>query len=86
MKYNIYDQSKNGGFGYETLPQFSFRPQPIDMMPARATAEPCADPINLTNQLATILIESSGIEPNGWGVSIRNLTPITMTNSFTLDV
>jgi hypothetical protein len=36
-------------------PQFPFRPQPIDMTPPRATAEPRVDPNNLTNQLATIL-------------------------------
>jgi hypothetical protein len=37
------------------------------MMPARATAEPGADPNNLTYQLATILRESFGIEPKGRG-------------------
>jgi hypothetical protein len=41
--------------GYETPPQFPFRPQPFDMTLARATTEPGADPNNLTNQLATIL-------------------------------
>jgi hypothetical protein len=34
---------------------------------ARATTGPGADPNNLTNQLATILHESFGIEPNGRG-------------------
>jgi hypothetical protein len=34
---------------------------------ARAMAEPGADPNNLTNQLATILRESFGIEPKGRG-------------------
>jgi hypothetical protein len=36
------------------------------MTPARATAKPGTDPNNLTNQLATILCESFGIEPKGW--------------------
>jgi hypothetical protein len=35
------------------------------MTPTRAMAEPGADPNNLTNQLATILRESFGIEPKG---------------------
>jgi hypothetical protein len=55
------------GFGYETPLQFPFRPQPIDMMPAQATAEQGAYPNNLTNQLATILRESFSIEPKGQG-------------------
>jgi hypothetical protein len=62
---NAYGHSEAGGFGYETPPQFLFRPQPIHMMPARATAEPGADPNNLTNQLATIMRESFDIEPKG---------------------
>jgi hypothetical protein len=37
------------------------------MTPARATAEVCRDPNNLTTQLATILRESFGIEPKGRG-------------------
>jgi hypothetical protein len=32
--FNTYGQLETGGFGYETLSQFPFRPQPIDMMPA----------------------------------------------------
>jgi hypothetical protein len=71
-------------FGYEALLQCPFRPQPIDMMPARATADPCDDPNNLTTQLATILGESFGIEPKGRGVSVKNLTLTTRTNSLTL--
>jgi hypothetical protein len=67
MRHDTLGQTKFGGFGYETPLQFPFRPQPIEMMPARATAEPCADPNNLTNQLATILRESFGIEPKGRG-------------------
>jgi hypothetical protein len=55
------------GFGYETLPQFPFRPQPIEMTPAQSTTEPCMNPNNLTTQLATILRESFGIEPIGRG-------------------
>jgi hypothetical protein len=47
--FNTYNQPKIGGFGYLTPPQFPFRPQLIDMMPARASAEPGADPNNLTN-------------------------------------
>jgi hypothetical protein len=65
--YNSYGPSYNSGFGYETPPQFPFRPQPINMSPARATAEPCADPNNLTIQLSTILRVSIGIEPKGRG-------------------
>jgi hypothetical protein len=63
--FNAYGQPEAGGFGYETLPQFPFRLQPIDMMPARATVELGADPNKLSNQLATILRESFGIEPKG---------------------
>jgi hypothetical protein len=63
--FNAYRQPKTGSFGYETPPQFPFRTQPIDMMPHRATAEPGMDPNNLTNQLATILRVSFGIEPKG---------------------
>jgi hypothetical protein len=48
-RFNTYGQPKVGSFGYETPPQFSFRPQPIDMTPARATAEPDVDPNNLIN-------------------------------------
>jgi hypothetical protein len=65
MWYNTYSLLKHGDFGYETLPQFPFRSQPIEMTPARATAEPCADPNNVTTQLTTMLIESFGIEPKG---------------------
>jgi hypothetical protein len=65
--FNVYGQLEAGGFGYETPLQFSFRPQPVDMTPARVTAEPGADPKNLTNQLATILHESFGIESKGRG-------------------
>jgi hypothetical protein len=65
LRFNAYDQPKAGGFSYETLSHFPFRPQPIDMTPTRATAEPGMDPNNLTNQLATILREYFGIEPKG---------------------
>jgi hypothetical protein len=65
-RFNTYGQLKVDSFGYKTLPQFPFRPQPIDKMPAWATAEPGADSNNLTNQLAAILHESFGIEPKGW--------------------
>jgi hypothetical protein len=67
IRYNTYGQSEYDGFGYETPPQFPFRPQPIDMTPAQTTTESCADPNNLTNQSATILRESFGIEPKGQG-------------------
>jgi hypothetical protein len=63
--FNDYGQPKAGGFGYETPPQFPFKPQLIDMTPARATTEPDTDPNNLTNQLATIMRESFDIEPKG---------------------
>jgi hypothetical protein len=69
MWFNAYGQLEADNFGYETPPQFPFRSQPIDMTPTRATAEPCTDPNNLTNQLATILQESFNIEPKGhWRV------------------
>jgi hypothetical protein len=42
-----------------------FRPQPVEVTLALATSEPCADPNNLTTQLANILRESFGIEPKG---------------------
>jgi hypothetical protein len=64
-RFNAYSQPKVDGFGYETPPQFPFRPQSVDMMPSRAIAEPNVDPNNLTNQLGTILRESFGIEPKG---------------------
>jgi hypothetical protein len=66
-RFNAYGQPKTDDFGYETPPQFPFRPQPIDMTSARATAEPGADRNNLTNQLATILRESFDIESKGRG-------------------
>jgi hypothetical protein len=64
---NTYGQPEAGGFGYETLPQFPFRPQPIEVTPTRATTEPGIDPNNLTNQLATVLREYFNIEPKGRG-------------------
>jgi hypothetical protein len=67
MWHKTLGQPEFGGFGYETPPQFPFRPQPIDMTPTRATAKLGADPNNLTNQLATILRESFDIEPRGQG-------------------
>jgi hypothetical protein len=63
--FNAYGQSEAGGFGYETPPQFLFRPKSIDMTPAQATAKPGADPNNLTYQLSTILRESFDIEHKG---------------------
>jgi hypothetical protein len=66
-RFNAYGQPKAGDIGYETPPQFPFRPQPIDMTPIRAIAEPGVDPNNLTNQLAAILRESFDIEPKGQG-------------------
>jgi hypothetical protein len=65
MSYNTYGSPGHDGFGYETLLQFPIRPQPVEMIPAQATIEPCADPKNLKTQLATILRESFGIEPKG---------------------
>jgi hypothetical protein len=65
--YNTYDPLEHGGFGYKTSPQLPFRSQSVEMMPARATAEPCTDPNNLTTRWATILRESFGIEPKGQG-------------------
>jgi hypothetical protein len=62
---NVCGQPKAGDFDYETPPQFPFRPHPVDITPARATAEPGAEPNNLTNQLTTILHVSFGIEPKG---------------------
>jgi hypothetical protein len=59
--FNAYGQSEADDYSYETPPQFLFTPQPIDMIPARATAELGVDPKNLTNQLAIILHESFGI-------------------------
>jgi hypothetical protein len=64
-RFNTYGQPETGGFGYETQPQFLFRPQPIDMMLHQAIAEPGMDSNNLTNQLATILHEYFDIEPKG---------------------
>jgi hypothetical protein len=64
--FSTYGQPETSGFGYET-PQFCFKPQPVDMTPPQATAKPGVDRNNLTNQLATILRESFGIEPKGRG-------------------
>jgi hypothetical protein len=72
---NTYGQSKASGFGYKTPLQFPFRPQRVDMTPARVTIEPGADPNNLTNQLATILRESFGIEPRGRGLTYQKPYP-----------
>jgi hypothetical protein len=66
-RFNAYDQPEADSFGNETPLQFPFSPQSIDMMSAQATAEPRADPNNLTNQLTTILRESFGIEPKDRG-------------------
>jgi hypothetical protein len=73
--FNVYVQPEAGGFGYETPPQFPFKPQPVDMTPSRATAESSADSNNLTNQLATILRESFGIEPKGQGCVYQKSYP-----------
>jgi hypothetical protein len=73
--FNAYGQPKADGFGYESPPQFPFRPQPVEMRPARATAEPGTDPNNLMNQLATILCESFDIEPKGRGRVYQKLYP-----------
>jgi hypothetical protein len=70
-----YGQLEASGCGYKTPPQFPFRPQPVDMTPARATVEPSVDPNNLTNQLATILQESFGIEPKGQGCVYQKAYP-----------
>jgi hypothetical protein len=63
--FSAYGQLEAGDFGFQTPPQFPFRPQPVDMMPAQATAEPSTDPNNLTNRLAHTLCESFSIEPKG---------------------
>jgi hypothetical protein len=55
MWYNTYGMPKHDDFGYETSAQFPFKPQLVEMTPARATAETCVDPNNLTTQLAIIL-------------------------------
>jgi hypothetical protein len=74
-RFIAYGQLEAGGFGYETPPQFPFRPQPIDMTPPRATAEPGTDHNNLTNQLANILYESFSIEPKGRGCVYQKSYP-----------
>jgi hypothetical protein len=66
-RFNAYGQPDAGSFGYETSQQFPLRSQPVEVMPARATVKPGVEPNNLTNQLATILRESFGIEPKGRG-------------------
>jgi hypothetical protein len=86
MWYNTYGRPKNGNFGYETPSQFPFRPQPVGMTPARATIEPCANPNNLTNQLATILRESFSIEPKDQGHVYQRYYPIITINYLTLEV
>jgi hypothetical protein len=45
------------------------------MTPTRATADPGADPNNLTNQLATILRESFNIKPKGRGCVYQKSYP-----------
>jgi hypothetical protein len=64
--FNAYGQPKMA-IWLRHPPQFPFRPQSIDMTSTQATTESCVDPNNLTNQLATILRESFGIEPKGRG-------------------
>jgi hypothetical protein len=73
--FNAYGQPEVGSFGYEIPPQFPFRPQPIDMTPARAMIESGVDPNNLTNQLATILRESFDVELKGRGCVYEKLYP-----------
>jgi hypothetical protein len=75
MRYNTYDLSEHDGFGFETPPQFPFRSQPVEMMPAQATTESCVDPNILTTQLATVLRESFGIEPKGQERVYQKLYP-----------
>jgi hypothetical protein len=65
--FNTYGQPKADSIGFETPLQFPFKPCLIDMTPARATAKTDVDPNNLTNQLATILHLSFGIEPKDRG-------------------
>jgi hypothetical protein len=84
-RFSAYSQPEAGSFGFETPLQFPFRPQPVDMMPTRATVKPSTDPNNLTNQLATILCESFGIEPKGRGHVYQNRNPTTMTSFPTLE-
>jgi hypothetical protein len=55
-RFNAYDQPEASSFCYETPPQFPSRPQPVDMMPGRATTETGVDPNNLTNQLTTTCV------------------------------
>jgi hypothetical protein len=64
-RFNTYAQPEAGDFGFETLQQFPFMAQPIDMTPPRATIKAGTDPNNLTNQLATFLCVSFSIEPKG---------------------
>jgi hypothetical protein len=73
--FNTYGQPEADDFGFETPPQFPFRPQLVDMTPARATAKPDTNPNNFTNQLATILRDSFGIEPKGCGRVYQKLYP-----------
>jgi hypothetical protein len=61
-RFNAYSQPEADGFGYEIPLQFPFRSQLIDATPSRGTVELGVDLNNLTNQLATILHESFGIE------------------------
>jgi hypothetical protein len=42
--FNAYDQSKVGGLGYETLPQFPFRPHLVDMTPVEPQLSPVQIP------------------------------------------
>ena len=51
---------------YDAPPPHTYRqPHPIDMTPARPTAEPAVDPNNLTVQLANVLRDTFGLEPKG---------------------
>jgi hypothetical protein len=51
MRYTTYGSPDHGGYGYETPPQFLFKPHPVEMMPTRATTEPYVDPNNPMTQL-----------------------------------
>jgi hypothetical protein len=55
MQFPTFVPLDRDGYSYETLLQFPFRSQPVEMMPTRAMAESYVNPNILTTQLATIL-------------------------------
>jgi hypothetical protein len=61
-RFNAYDQLEASGFGYETPPQFPFRPQPVDM-----TLRPARVSLGLAISLGmSVMLTRSSIVASHW--------------------